>query len=207
MPRRILVLATRNPGKIREFRSLLSGFDVEIKGLDEFGPIPKPIEDGSTFEENAYKKAHHTAKILGYPAMADDSGLVVLALGGDPGVHSARYAGEGASDEENNRKLLRALKGVSDRKAAFECVLAIAVPQGPGLLYEGRCEGEISTSPQGGNGFGYDPVFWYPPEGKTFAQMSEEEKNRVSHRGRAMRELRDEFPKILTWLKQRLAGC
>lgn len=204
MAQRILVLATRNSGKIREFRSLLAGFDVEVKSLEDFGPIPQAVEDGASFEENAYKKAYHTAKVLGFPALADDSGLVVDVLGGEPGVHSARYAGDGATDEANNAQLLKAMEGVKDRRAAFKCVIAIAVPQGPALIYEGKCEGEIALGPKGENGFGYDPLFYYPPLEKTFAQMSPEEKNAVSHRGKAMGELRNEFDKILVWLKQRM---
>ncbi|MBN1106876.1 MAG: XTP/dITP diphosphatase [Deltaproteobacteria bacterium] len=207
MLHRVLVLATRNPGKINEFCDLLSGFDVEIKGLDRFGPIPPAVEDGRDFEENAYKKALHTARVLGLPALADDSGLVVEALAGEPGVHSARYAGEGATDEANNRKLLKAMEVLTNRKAAFECVIAIAVPHGPALIYEGRCEGEIAAAMRGENGFGYDPLFHYPPLGMTFAEMTSEEKNRVSHRGKAMQELREEFPKVLIWLDQRLASA
>jgi XTP/dITP diphosphohydrolase len=163
------------------------------------------VEDGADFEENAYKKALLTAKVLGFPALADDSGLVVPALGGDPGVRSARYAGDGADDRKNNLKLLKAMEGVKNRKAAFECVIAIAVPRGPALIYEGKCEGEIAETLTGDQGFGYDPVFYYPPLKKTFAQMSLEEKNRVSHRAKAMAELREEFDKVLIWLRQRLA--
>lgn len=202
---RPLILATRNEGKIAEFKELLSGFQIEIKSLKDFGPISPVVEDGKTFEENAYKKAHLTAKVIGFPAIADDSGLLVEALGGEPGVHSARYAGEGASDEENNQKLLKAMEGIDNRKAKFLCVIAIAVPSGPALTYEGRCEGEIALEPRGENGFGYDSIFYYPPLKKTFAQISAEQKNKISHRGRAMRELRGEFDKILIWLKQRLA--
>ena len=205
MLHRTLVLATRNQGKIREFGSLLSGFEVIVKGLDAFGPIPPAVEDGKTFEENAYRKAFHTARVLGLPALADDSGLVVGALGGDPGVRSARYAGEDATDRERNRKLLEAMDGKTNRMAAFQCVIAVAVPKGPALIYEGRCEGEIALSVRGENGFGYDPLFYYPPLGKTFAEMSPEEKNRVSHRGNAMRELKKEFGKVLVWLDLRLA--
>jgi XTP/dITP diphosphohydrolase len=197
-------MATRNKGKVGEFRTLLSGIDVEIRSLDDFGPIPEPVEDGASFEENAYKKASHTAKVLGFPALADDSGLAVESLGGEPGVHSARYAGADATDEANNRKLLSAMEAMENRKAAFKCVIAIAVPQGPALIYEGSCEGEIAPSPRGENGFGYDPVFYYPPLEKTFGQMTPEEKNEVSHRGRAMQEIRSEFDKVLVWLKQRL---
>lgn len=199
-----LVLATRNRGKILEFKELLLDFDITIKSLEDFGPIPPVVEDGATFEDNAYKKAHLTAKALGFPAMADDSGLMVEVLGGSPGVHSARYAGETATDEDNNRKLLEVMKGKKNRKATFECIIAIAVPRGPALIYEGRCEGEITHEMKGEKGFGYDPLFYYPSMGKTFASMSPEEKNRVSHRGKAMRELQSEFDKVLIWLKQRL---
>ncbi len=120
---RPLVIATRNKGKIEELKSLFSGFPISMKSLNDFGPIPEPVEDGKTFEDNAYKKAHFTARVLGFPALADDSGLTVAALGGAPGVFSARYAGEGAGDEANIRKLLKAMEGVRDRKAAFECVI------------------------------------------------------------------------------------
>jgi len=202
---RPLVLATRNKGKIAEFKTLFSGFPIEMKSLNDFGPIPEVVEDGKTFEDNAYKKAHFTAKVLGFPALADDSGLVVEALGGQPGVFSARYAGEGAGDEANILKLLKAMEGVSDRRAAFECVIAIAVPRGPALIYGGRCEGEIAGDRTGKNGFGYDPVFFYQPLAKTFAEMSQEEKNLVSHRGKAMAKLLDEFDKVLIWLAQRFA--
>jgi len=205
MRNRILVLATRNQGKISEFKGLLSGFEIELKSLKDFGPIPPIEEDGVTFEDNAYKKAYFTAKVLGFPALADDSGLIVEALGGVPGVYSARYAGEKATDEDNNRKLLDAMNGVTDRKAAFECVIAIAVPRGPALIYDGRCDGEITHEMRGENGFGYDPLFYYPPLKKTFALLSQEEKNRVSHRGKAMAELQKEFTKVLMWLNLRLA--
>jgi XTP/dITP diphosphohydrolase len=201
----IVVLATRNQGKINEFRKIMAQAEIELKSLDDFGPIPEAEEDGETFDDNAYKKALFTAKVLGLPAIADDSGLVVEALGGAPGVRSARYAGENASDEENMAKLLAELTDQSNRKAAFECVISIAVPAGPALTYEGRCEGEITATPQGGEGFGYDHVFYYPPAGKTFAQMDMAEKNKVSHRGRALAELKGELDKIKIWLAQRLA--
>ena len=204
MLNKILVLATRNQGKILEFKELLSSFSVEVKSLQDFGPIPPVSEDGNTFEENAYKKAHTTAKILGFPVLADDSGLEVQALGGLPGVRSARYAGEEATDRENTLKLLEAMKGIVDRRASFKCVITIAVPRGPALTYEEDCEGEITHKMKGNQGFGYDPIFYYPPLKKTFAQMSVEEKNRVSHRGRAAAQLRDEFDKVLLWLEQRL---
>jgi len=183
---RPLVIATRNQGKVSEFKELLKDFDIEIKSLQDFGPLPEIQEDGETFEDNAVKKARFAARILGLPALADDSGLVVRALGGLPGVHSARYAGEHGDDLANNRKLLQAMKGIKYREATFVCV---------GIITE-----EIT----GTGGFGYDPVFYYPPLGKTFAEMTPEEKNRVSHRGKAMAELREEFDKVLIWLRQRL---
>jgi len=204
--RTTLVIATRNPGKTIEIRDLLAGFPVTIKNLDDFGPLPPVEEDGATFDDNAYKKASFTARILGIPALADDSGLAVDALGGAPGVHSARYAGEHATDEQRCAKLLEAMTHRTNRKAAFECVISVAVPAGPALTYEGRCEGEITESPMGANGFGYDPIFYYPPEKKTFAQMTRQEKSRVSHRGRALRELRNEFDKVLIWLRLHTAG-
>jgi XTP/dITP diphosphohydrolase len=197
-----LVIATRNPGKTAEIRDLLAEFPVRIKNLDDCGPIPEVQEDGDTFDDNAYKKASFAAKVLGIPALADDSGLVVEALGGAPGVFSARYAGENATDEQRCNKLLDEIKTKTNRKAAFECVISIAVPGGPALTYEGRCEGIIAEQPAGENGFGYDPVFYYPPLKKTFAQLTREEKSRVSHRGKALREIRDEFEKVLIWIRQ-----
>lgn len=204
MERIILVLATRNAGKSKEIREFLAGFPVEIKDLNDFGPIPEVKEDGPTFDDNAYKKASFTAKVLGFPALADDSGLEVEALGGAPGIHSSRYAGPVATDEENNAKLLQALKGVKNRRARFACVLSLAVPSGPALTYEAFCEGEILESPRGENGFGYDPLFYYAPMGKTFGEMTLTEKGAVSHRGKALAELKGEFDKVLIWLKNRL---
>jgi XTP/dITP diphosphohydrolase len=200
----ILVIATRNKGKTKEIKALLKDFPVNIKNLDDFGPIPHLEEDGDTFDENAYKKASFAARILGLPALADDSGLIVEALDGAPGIHSARYAGENATDEQRYLKLLEDMKGKSNRKAAFECVISIAVPTGPALTYEARCEGLITTEPAGSNGFGYDPVFFYPPHNKTFAQITGKEKNRISHRGKALAELKSEFDKVLIWIKQHM---
>ena len=202
--RQLLVLATRNAGKTREIREFLRDFPVEIKNLDDFGPIPPVEEDGTTFDENAYKKASFTAKILGLPALADDSGLEVEALGGAPGVHSARYAGPHATDAENNAKLLRKMEGETNRAAVFVCVISLAVPSGAALTYEARCEGLIAEATGGNKGFGYDPLFYYPPLNRTFAQLSAEEKNRVSHRGKAVAELKEEFEKVLIWIRQRL---
>ncbi|MFP4475613.1 MAG: XTP/dITP diphosphatase [Desulfatibacillaceae bacterium] len=199
--KQVLVLATRNQGKTREMRELLADYPVEIRNLDDFGPIPEVEEDGDTFEENAYKKASHTARVLGFPALADDSGLSVEALDGRPGVHSARYGGEGLSDADRCEKLLEEMDNVEDRRAAFVCFLSLAVPSGQALTYEARCEGEITREMRGEGGFGYDPVFFSPDKGRTFAELSSAEKSEVSHRGKALRELGGEFDKVLKWIE------
>jgi XTP/dITP diphosphohydrolase len=199
-----LVIATSNKGKTAEIKDLLKGFPVDIKNLNDFGPIPPLKEDGDTFDENAYQKASFAARILGLPALADDSGLLVEALGDAPGIHSARYAGENATDEQRYLKLLDEMQGKSNRNAAFECVISIAVPTGPALTYEARCQGLITERPAGSNGFGYDPIFFYPPLNKTFAELTIEEKSRVSHRGKAFAELKDEFDKVLVWIRQHM---
>lgn len=201
-----IVIATRNKGKTAEIREMLKDFPVNIKNLDDFGPIPEIEEDGDTFDENAYKKASVTARILGIPALADDSGLLVEALDGAPGVYSARFAGEKATDQQRCEKLLKEMKGQTDRKAAFECVISIAVPTGPALTYEARCEGLITEKPFGRNGFGYDPVFFFPELNQTFAQLTRTEKSRVSHRGKALAELQEEFDKVLTWIRLHMPG-
>jgi XTP/dITP diphosphohydrolase len=201
---KIIVLATTNKNKILEFKNILEGFKVEIRSVAEFGPLPPAVEDGLTFDENAYKKALHTAKILGLPAIADDSGLVVPALNGEPGVFSARYAGEMANDAENTQKLLEKLKGQKDRRAYFKCVLSLAVPSGPALTYEGECHGIITEEIRGSGGFGYDPVFLFEEYGKTFAELTLQEKNVISHRGKALAEFKSEITKVMKWLEQRL---
>lgn len=208
----ILVLATTNKGKTAEIRERLDSFPIAIRNLDDFGPLPPIVEDGATFEENAYKKASLTARYLGFAALADDSGLVVDHLHGAPGVHSARYAGEEATDQQRCQKLLQELGAAQNRDAHFECVLSLAVPSGPALTYEARCHGRIAHRPAGENGFGYDSLFFYPRLDKTFAQMSMEEKSRVSHRGKALRELSSEFDKAMAWLKNHMpqtetTGC
>lgn len=199
-----IVLATRNKGKVAEFQEIMQDFAVDLRSLDDFGPIPEAVEDGETFDDNAYKKASFTAKVLGLPTIADDSGLVVAALDGRPGVHSARYAGEDASDDDNIDKLLAEMVDQDNRQAAFECVISIAVASGPALTYEGRCEGEISRERQGKGGFGYDPIFYSPELGKSFAEASMAEKNKVSHRGKALAQVGEEFAKVIKWLEQRL---
>jgi len=201
----IVVIATKNRGKSAEIKGMLKDFPVLLKDLNDFGPIAEPVEDGATFEANAYKKSSFTARVLGLPALADDSGLEVQALAGAPGIHSARYAGPGATDSDNNVKLLKALSGEANRKARFCCVLSLAVPSGAALTYEAFCEGLVLDSARGDNGFGYDPLFLYPPMGKTFAEMSTKQKLGVSHRGLALRELKNEFEKILRWLQLRQA--
>jgi XTP/dITP diphosphohydrolase len=144
---RPLVLATRNPGKIAEFRELLSGFLLKSRVSTRSVPLLPPWRTAPPLKKTLTKRPCFTAKVLGLPALADDSGLVVPALGGDPGVRSARYAGNGADDLENNLKLLRAMEGMKNRKAVFECVIALPVPRGPALIYEGKCEGEIAEAP------------------------------------------------------------
>lgn len=200
----MLVIATTNQNKLKEFKEILKDLDIEVRSLADFGPIPEIIEDGDTFDDNAYKKAHQTAKILGLPTIADDSGLVVDAMDGAPGVYSARYSGENATDEKNVTKLLKELEGVDNRKARFECVVSIAVPSGPALTYEGSCEGTIIDERRGDNGFGYDPVFYFEEFDKTFAELSMDEKNKVSHRGKALAQVKAETQQIKKWLEQRL---
>jgi XTP/dITP diphosphohydrolase len=200
----IIVLATNNKNKVKEFKEILKDSPIQIKCLQDYGPLPEAVEDGETFDDNAYKKAFHYARVLGVPCLADDSGLMVDALDGKPGVYSARYAGEKATDRENSDKLLREMEGKDNRKAHFVCVLSLATPGGPALTYEGRCDGEITTQRRGESGFGYDPVFFYPELGKTFAEISMEQKSKVSHRGRAMAEFAAEIDKVLVWLKQRM---
>jgi XTP/dITP diphosphohydrolase len=196
----VLVLATHNEGKKREYDLLFKDLPCEIRGLFAFKGISELREEGNTFEEIAINKARSVSKAIGLPVLADDSGLEVDALEGAPGIFSARYAGEESDDAQNNRKLLDALRGKEDRQATFVCSIAISKPTGQTLTYSGRCSGKLLHEPLGTNGFGYDPLFFYPPLGKTFAQLSIEEKGEVSHRGRAMRKLRDDFKHILVWL-------
>jgi len=199
-----LVIATKNAGKLIEIDTLLKNYPVNLKNLSDFGPIPPVEEDGASFDDNAYKKAAFTARVLGLPALADDSGLVVTALGGAPGIHSARYGGDGLTDAQRCDLLLENLKGKADRRASFSCVISIATPTGAALTYEAGCEGVIAESASGTNGFGYDPIFYYPPLNKTFAQMTPHEKSQISHRGKALKELQVEFDKVLRWLQQQM---
>lgn len=184
-----VILATRNQGKVREFAHSLSKLAWEIMALPE--SVPPVTEDGVTFEENARKKAETVANLLNLPVLADDSGLQVDALEGRPGVFSARFAGKHASDEANNRKLLHELTGVpaDKRTARFVCALAYAVPGHPTVMVRGECEGVILDELKGNDGFGYDPLFYVPEAKKTFGELSLAEKNRISHRARAIQSL------------------
>jgi XTP/dITP diphosphohydrolase len=183
-----LIVATTNRGKLHELTSLLGPHGIEVVSVAALLPGWSVEETGATFAENARLKAFDVAHRLREPALADDSGLEVAALGGAPGVRSARYAGERANDVENVAKLLAALQDVADdrRQAAFRCALALAWPDGSLLEVEGRCEGTIARAPRGTSGFGYDPVFLDPASGKTFAELGEAEKSARSHRGRAL---------------------
>ncbi|GAX91109.1 XTP/dITP diphosphatase [Effusibacillus lacus] len=184
-----VILATRNQGKVREFDKALSELGWTVSGLPD--NTPPVVEDGLTFEANARKKAETIAQLLQVPVLADDSGLEVDALGGRPGVYSARYAGEHASDADNNHKLLQELAGVAPdkRTARFVCALAFSNPGSPTLLARGECEGVILTEARGEGGFGYDPIFCVPDLRKTFGELDLDEKNRISHRAKAIRSL------------------
>jgi XTP/dITP diphosphohydrolase len=187
-----VIVATRNRGKIREFRDALKGLNLRIYGLSDFPDVPEIEEDGNSFTENALKKARFYSTYFKKLTLADDSGLEVDSLKGQPGVHSARYAGARASSHENNQKLLREMQGVpiSKRGARFRCILAIKSPWGREVISEGSCKGRIGFKEKGRRGFGYDPLFILPKQGKTMAELSLEEKNRVSHRGKALRKIR-----------------
>ncbi|MBI5642156.1 MAG: XTP/dITP diphosphatase [Deltaproteobacteria bacterium] len=191
-----IALATKNRGKIEEIRSILKDTGIEVVTLDEFPSLRLPPEEGKTFKENALLKARHVARETGFAALADDSGLEVDYLSGRPGVYSARYAGINAADEENCAKLLGELEGVPDdkRSARFRCVIAL-VDKGREETFEGALEGFIAHEPKGENGFGYDPVFYIPGLKKTAAELPGDEKNSISHRGKALRKLKDRLAK------------
>ncbi len=189
---RKLVVATRNAGKLREIRAILAPLSLEILSLGDFPEIPDVVEDGATFRENAMKKAKDAARRTGERAVGDDSGLIIDALQGRPGVYSSRYAGEKASDEDRCRKVLAEMAAVPDgsRQAAFVCVIALAEPGGETEVVEGECRGEIAFSLRGSEGFGYDPIFFLPEYGKTMAEVPLQLKNRISHRGKALEKLK-----------------
>jgi len=194
-----LVVATRNANKLRELTALLAGLPVRLRSLAEFPGAAEVEETGATFAENAALKALAAAKYTGLWALADDSGLEVDALGGRPGVWSKRFAGPGATDADNNAKLLQLLADVPDerRTARFRCAIAIAAPDGRVYVDEGTCEGVIAREPRGHNGFGYDPLFVVPELGKTFAELPPGEKDRISHRGRALQAARRRLLQLL----------
>ncbi|HPM77573.1 MAG TPA: XTP/dITP diphosphatase [bacterium] len=185
-----ILLATANRGKIAELRALLADLDWEIVGLDQLPQRLDVEENGATFLDNALLKARAYAQLAGLPTIADDSGLCVEALGGRPGVHSARYAGLGANDAANNARLLREMATHTDRRAKFVCVSVCVLPTGETIEATGECVGEILSEPRGTAGFGYDPLFFHPPSGKTFAQLSAAEKNRISHRALSLGSLK-----------------
>lgn len=196
-----LLIGTTNPGKLAEVQAVLRALPLQLRPLSSLRSWPPITEDGSTFEENAVKKARSLADFSGLVTLADDSGLEVDVLGGAPGVHSARYSGEEGDDAANNEKLLRALEGVPQekRRARFVCVLALCVPhsaeRGP-WTFRAECEGWVAFSLKGENGFGYDPLFFYPPFGKTFGEVDRETKGTVSHRGQALRKLAEVLPSL-----------
>ena len=181
-----IVLATRNQGKVRELAEPLRAFGLRVVGLDAFPDLPEVEETGTTFEENALLKAREVSKRTGLVAIADDSGLEVDALNGAPGVYSARYGGEGLDDTGRYWLLLENMKGQMPRTAKFVSVITCCFPNGDVLTARGECPGTIAFAPQGEGGFGYDPVFFVPPLKKTFAQLTAEEKNAISHRGKAL---------------------
>lgn len=187
-----LVVATGNKGKLREFGELLQGVVETILSPADFPGFPEVEEDGDTFEANAVKKALSAAVFTGRPVLADDSGLCVDYLDGRPGVYSARFAGDEASDADNNARLLRDLAGVpaGGRGAAFHCVIALCQPDGSCQTFDGSLAGEILEAPRGAGGFGYDPLFLVPEYGQTFSELPSEIKNAISHRGRAMQQLK-----------------
>jgi XTP/dITP diphosphohydrolase len=181
--------ATGNAGKLREFQRAAAEAGIEIEGLPDFRNIPECIEDGATFAENAMLKARHYAPYAPGPVFADDSGLVVDSLNGAPGVYSARFAGPHATDEASNQLLIERLRGIDNRRARFVCVIALLAEGQIRGLFEGAVEGEMIDVPRGPGGFGYDPLFFYPPFGQTFGEATEAQKLSVSHRGQAFRKM------------------
>ena len=200
MSRLDLLVATTNAGKFREFCTLLGDLRLDLRSLADCANAPEVAEDGGTYAANALLKAETIARWSGRAALADDSGLEVDALGGEPGVHSARYAGTGQDSRANVRKLLDALAGVApeQRTARFRCVVVVACPDGATLAAEGSCDGRIIDAPRGQEGFGYDPVFLDPASGLTFAEMSAAIKNCISHRARACARLREQLMPFLS---------
>lgn len=186
-----VLIGTGNPGKAAEYRRILAGLDLQLLGVDELDDAPaEPAEDAPTYAENAVAKARAYLDATGIATLADDSGLEVDALGGAPGVRSRRYFGEDVPAERRNRMLLALLDGIADRGARFVCVAALALPDGTVETFSGEVRGEIATAPSGAAGFGYDPVFVIAGDGRAMAELSAEEKDRLSHRGLAGAKLR-----------------
>ncbi len=201
----VILVATKNPGKLGEVRAILGELEVEFRTLADFEGVPEAVEDGPTFEANASAKARHYSRLTGCLTLADDSGLAVDALGGAPGVRSARYAGGHGDDQANNARLVAELKGVPPEKRTARFCCAVALADGDRVLAtaHGTIEGRIIDQPRGDNGFGYDPHFLVPEFGLTTAQMPPEQKNRLSHRGRALRAI---VPKLRQVLAERRLG-
>ena len=193
------VLATHNPGKLKEMGAILARFGVEVVSPKDLGLTVDVEETGATFAENAMLKAKAICAAAQLPAIADDSGLCVDALNGGPGVYSARYGGEGLDDRGRYMLLLNNMRGQTTRAAHFACAIACAFPNGDTLTAEGRCDGTIAFAPMGEGGFGYDPVFFVPEKAKTFGQLTAEEKSAISHRGRALESF---VGKLETYLKK-----
>jgi len=193
-----IVLATRNQDKIREIEKLLNGINARLLSLDDFPGCPGVVEDGETLEANAKKKALVVSQYTKKHSLAEDTGLEVEALGGAPGIHSARFAGDNSTYEDNNRKLLRLMERFSlgERRAKFRCVAALAKPDGEVVTCEGVCEGVIAFEMKGESGFGYDPLFLLPEYDKTFAELGEDIKNRISHRAQALTKIKEIINKL-----------
>ena len=196
------VLASHNKKKMAEMRAILSELGVEILSQADVGVDIEPEETGTTFEENALIKAEAIMQATGLPAIADDSGLVVDALNGEPGVYSARYGGEGLDDTGRWQLLLKNMEGKENRACRFVSVICCAFPDGSQLMTRGECHGVVAEGPRGEGGFGYDPVFWLPEKGKSMAELSPEEKNSISHRGNALRVFKEELEKKLNGTDQ-----
>lgn len=194
------MIASHNKGKIREFNEMFKNSDIEVKSLLDYPEISEVEETGTTFQENARLKAETIANELKVITLADDSGLVVPALNGAPGVYSARYSGEPKDDKRNNQKLLKEMEQFDDekRKAYFQSVLVLSYPENESLVVEGKVDGYILKELSGSDGFGYDPLFYYPEKKQSFAEMTLEEKNRISHRANAMNKLKNKIDK---WIK------
>ncbi len=195
---RKLLIATKNEGKAKEFKRRFESADLKVISLLDLDEAPDVAETGSTFAENAVLKAEAIMRLTNQPVIADDSGLVIDALDGEPGVYSARYAGPDKDDEANIDKVLTEMKEVpeEERTASFQCLLAVAIPDQKTEVFSGSCDGRIAFERSGSYGFGYDPIFYLPSYGKTMAELSPEEKNAISHRGQAIDRLEEEFKNL-----------